>query len=100
MIEGQPRKAGGLGMITLYPNSRARIGFLHGIQLSITSASGQRPYACRVMLEYLGKQPNTREMIRSCGVYPAGSDLIDPEIWRDTANEVSAAEASLTARMF
>ncbi len=99
MIEGQPRDTGSLAMITLYPNSRARIGFLHGLQLSVTSASGQRPYACRIMLEYLGKQPNLRQMMRSCGVYPVGSEQIDPEIWRDTANEITEADASLTARM-
>lgn len=99
MVDGNSRDNGGLAMLVLYPNSRNRIGFLHGLQLSLTSASGQQPYASRVTLEYLGKDPHLRQAIRSCGIYPAGSELIDSEIWQNTANVIGDDEASLTARL-
>lgn len=90
---------GGLSCIIIYPNIRNHIHFLQGLQLSVTSASGQRPFATRLVLERAGKNPNLRAMIKACGVYPKGSELIDPEFWQYTQNEISDVDGSLTARM-
>lgn len=99
IIDRQYRGKEGMSMQMVYPSERSHIRFLQGLLLSVTTGSGRRPFATRTVLEYLGKRVALKQALRSCGVYPLGSDLVDTEIWRDTTNEFSEADGSLTARM-
>ena len=81
----------------LYPSHRSRITLLSGLLLSVSSGSGRRPFATRIVFEYLGKNPDVKQALAGCGVYRQDSDEIGEDIKRAISNAVSSEEAALTA---
>lgn len=88
----------GLSLTVIYPSKRSRLDYLYGLMLSSTSGGGNFPYATRIVLEFLGKDVDLKQLLEGCGVYPEGSDAIDEDIRQSTINTISDTDVSLMAR--
>lgn len=68
IIEYEVMRTNSLTQIILYPSYHHRIGQLMGIQTGGPTRRGRRPAASKVMLEYLGRNVDTRKALREIGI--------------------------------
>jgi hypothetical protein len=51
-----------------------------GIQTGAPTVRGRKPTAGKVLLQYLGRTPDLRATLRTCGIFEADSDRLEPAI--------------------
>jgi transcriptional regulator with XRE-family HTH domain len=64
----------------LYPTHKHPMKLLYGEAFGISSGPSREPYMTPIVYEFLGQQPDLREMLRACGLYPDQSAAIDDRV--------------------
>jgi large subunit ribosomal protein L35 len=49
-------------------------------QSKTAKVRGRKPTAGKVLLQYLGRTPDLRAALRTCGIFAAESDRLDPAV--------------------
>ncbi|MGH1542775.1 MAG: helix-turn-helix domain-containing protein [Arenicella sp.] len=78
-----------VNLAILNSSYRSKITTLHGITMGVSSAATREPAACRVEWEYLGKEIDIREALKSCQLYKPDSEFVDPQLKSRISNEVA-----------
>lgn len=69
IIEYETLQRKTISQITLYPNYRSRVDRLAGIQTGGPVRRGRKPGASKVLLEYLGRNIDTRKALLQTGLF-------------------------------
>ncbi len=64
----------------LYPTFKSRVNKLSGLKLGVSASDRREPACTRVIYEYLGQRVDLRKALRLCGLYEAGSAMIDAQV--------------------
>lgn len=84
--------------ITLYPTYKNKVSLLSGLLLGVSGTDSREPVCQRVVMRYLGQGNDHRSAMKSCGIFPADSDEIDPQIRRHIRNDLTGEERVLYAK--
>ena len=84
------------GMTILYANHRVNLQYMSGIYLQTTSTGLRRPYASRILLEYLGEEVDDKITRNTTGLFKKyDSSHISPNILSIITNELDPVHNSL-----
>lgn len=99
MFEREATIGRSMWLTILNPYDRDQPSLLPGLTLGVTRSSG-RDIACyRVVLEYLGREPNLREALGRCDLYAEDDERIDPVIRRRIRSDILPHEHAFLARL-
>ncbi|WP_181454229.1 helix-turn-helix transcriptional regulator [Halomonas sp. SL1] len=81
-----------LTQLTLYPNYHLRVRRMRGIQTGGPVRRGRRPGASKVLLEYLGREVDTREALRRSGLFTPDSPELPDQVVEQIRNTIGAGQ--------
>ena len=70
----------------LYPSYKNKVGRLTGLTLGTSGQTSREPICSRILLEYLGLDPDVKACMRQCGLYEPASQDLDGSITRSIDN--------------
>ena len=80
VIEHEALLGSSITQLILYPSYENPITVMTGIQTGAPTVRGRKPTAGRVLLQYLGRTPDLRAALGTCGIFEMDSDRLDPDI--------------------
>ena len=80
VIEHEALLGSSITQLILYPSYENPITVMSGIQTGAPTVRGRKPTAGKVLLQYLGRTPDLRATLRTCGIFEADSDRLAPAI--------------------
>jgi transcriptional regulator with XRE-family HTH domain len=80
VIEHEALLGSSITQLILYPSYENPITVMTGIQTGAPTVRGRKPTAGKVLLQYLGRAPDLRATLRTCGIFEADSERLDPAI--------------------
>lgn len=81
----------------LFPSNRNQAPLLKGVHLNVSGGSAQRPFAARVVYQYLGLRPNLRQALNECGLFHKDSPAISDDLKNLIKNDLNGDERVLGA---
>ena len=83
----------------LYPSFKKNVTHLTGIKLGVSANSERAPCAVRVLMTYIGKSINFKEMLRECNLYDLSEEHFDKFILDSLTNDIADSEWQLRAKL-
>jgi transcriptional regulator with XRE-family HTH domain len=80
VIEHEALLGSSITQLILYPSYTNPITLLTGVQTGAPTVRGRKPTAEKVLLQFLGRAPDLRAALASCGIFRGDSDRLDPAI--------------------
>lgn len=82
----------------LFPTFKNRITRLTGLKLGASGSGERMPCCTRVVYEYLGREINTRQALRLCGLYAQDDPRLDESTRLAVRNDIASGEWHLRGR--
>ena len=91
VIEHEALLGSSITQLILYPSYENPITVITGIQTGAPTVRGRKPTAGKVLLQYLGRTPDLRAALGSCGIFELESGRLDPAIRTRVRQDLGAA---------
>jgi hypothetical protein len=90
VVEHEALLGSSVTQLILYPSYENPVTVMTGIQTGAPTVRGRKPSAAKVLLQYLGREPDLRAAMRNCGLFEADSTALDPAIRGRVRNQLGA----------
>lgn len=95
-LERDSHEGGSNSFMLVYPSDHRVLTLLPGLLMSVSMAGDRKPFASRILFEYLGRSTALKPALKACGVYPESDRGISADIWSRTSNAVPNASGTLS----
>lgn len=94
-VERDSHVGGSNSFMLIYPSDHRALSLLPGLLMSVSMAGDRKPFASRILFEYLGRSTALKPALKTCGIYPENHKGIGVDIWSRAANTISDASGTL-----
>lgn len=89
LIEYEALQTNSISQSVYYPSYHSRVDKLVGIQIGAPTRKGRRPGASKVLLEFLGREIDTRQALSRIGLYEVGNPAVQQSIVELVRNRIA-----------